>query len=87
MFEMATMVAVIMALGELIKRQEYVSSKYIPIITMGLGIIAGIVYIPHSTIAEGVMNGIIAGLTSNGVYSLGKGVLTAGKSKEDKTVD
>ncbi|KTS84424.1 hypothetical protein NS115_03560 [Paenibacillus jamilae] len=81
MFEMGTVVAVIIALGELIKRQEYVTAKYIPIITMCLGILAGIVYIPHVTIAEGIMNGVIAGLTSNGVYSLGKGILTAGKDK------
>ncbi|MFS0841182.1 phage holin family protein [Paenibacillus sp. 1P03SA] len=82
MFEMGTVVAVIIALSELIKRNQYVSAKYIPLFTMAVGIVAGIVYIPHTTIAEGIMNGIIAGLTSNGVYSLGKGVITAGKEKD-----
>lgn len=79
MFEMGTIIAVIIALGELIKRNDYISTKYIPIITMIFGIVAGLIYIPHGNISEGVMNGIIAGLTSNGLYSLGKGIFMAGK--------
>jgi hypothetical protein len=82
MFEMGTVIAVIMAFGQLIKQQNYMSNKYIPIVTMVLGIVAGLLYIPHGTVSEGVMNGIIAGLTSNGVYSFGKGLINGGKEKE-----
>lgn len=70
MYEIGVVVAVIIALGEFAKM--YIDAKYIPLISMALGLIAGLVYIPHVTIADGVMTGIMAGLAASKLYDLGK---------------
>ena len=70
MFEAGVVVAVIMALGQFIKR--YVDSKYIPLITLLLGVVGGYVYLPHQAIQDAIMNGVMLGLTSNGLFDMTK---------------
>ncbi|MCR8843064.1 holin [Paenibacillus sp. SC116] len=69
MYEIGVVAAVIIALGEFAK--IYVDAKYIPLLSMVLGIVAGIVYIPHETIADGVFVGILTGLAACKLYDVG----------------
>ena len=70
MFESGVVVAVIVAVGQLAKR--YMDNKYIPVVTLILGIIGGYVYLPHQTVQEAIMNGVMLGLTSNGLFDMTK---------------
>lgn len=80
MYEMGIVAAVIIALGEFSKL--YVDAKYIPLISLVLGVVAGIVYIPHEAIADGVFSGIITGLAACKMYDLGKPMVKTGNSNE-----
>lgn len=73
MFEIGVVVAVIMAVGEFAKR--YVNSKYIPAVTMALGVLAGYVYLPHAGVQDAIMNGVMVGLMSNGLFDTAKMVI------------
>ncbi|MTV50768.1 hypothetical protein GJ688_17695 [Heliobacillus mobilis] len=70
MFEASVVVAVLIALGQFAKL--YIDSKYIPLVTMFLGILAGLIYLPAETIQSGVFNGIIVGLSANGLFDITK---------------
>jgi len=73
MYEMGVVAAVIVALGEFAKL--YLHSAYIPLLSLALGITAGIVYIPHELLADGIFNGVITGLAACKMYDLGKTVV------------
>ncbi|MBC9786449.1 hypothetical protein H1S01_18495 [Heliobacterium chlorum] len=70
MFEPAVVVAVLIAIGQFAKL--YIDSKYIPLITLVLGLVAGVAYIPADTVQVGVLNGIIVGLSANGLFDVSK---------------
>lgn len=70
MFEAGMVVAVIIALGQLLK--QYINGKYIPIITLVLGILGGFFVMAHSTPQEAIINGIIAALSANGLFDVTK---------------
>jgi len=70
MYEIGVVVAVIIALGEFFKL--YVPAKYLPLISMAIGLAAGLLYIPHDTVANGIMTGIITGLAACKLYDVGK---------------
>jgi hypothetical protein len=74
MLEMSVVVAIMIAMGQLFKL--YFDGRYVPILTMVIGIIAGIYYLPHATLEAGILQGIIAGLTANGFYDLTKAAKT-----------
>lgn len=61
-------VAVIIAVSQFVRHLS--PAKYIPIISMVLGVIAGFVYIPNVNVQEAVMNGVIVGLTANGLFDV-----------------
>lgn len=83
MYEMGVVVAVIIALGEFAK--IYIDAKYIPLISLTLGVVAGIVYIPHEGIADGVFNGLITGLAACKLYDIGKPFVTTNKESKGET--
>ncbi|MBC9786762.1 hypothetical protein H1S01_20445 [Heliobacterium chlorum] len=70
MFESSVIVAVLIAAGQFAKM--YVDSKYVPLVTMALGIIAGAFYMPSDTLSAGIFNGIIVGLSANGLFDMTK---------------
>lgn len=70
MFEIGMVVAVLIAVGQFAK--VYVPTKYVPLLTMALGIVAGMFYIPHASIQEAIMYGLAAGLSANGMYDVTK---------------
>ncbi|MBC9785493.1 hypothetical protein H1S01_13375 [Heliobacterium chlorum] len=70
MFESGIVVAVLIAVGQFAKM--YIDNKYIPLVTLALGIVAGILYVPSDTIQTGILNGIIVGLSANGLFDATK---------------
>ncbi len=70
-------VALIMALAEVIKRIG-LDSRWIPLVDLGLGIVAGLaVYTGHLgySVVEGIIVGIACGLSACGLFSGVKNVL------------
>lgn len=63
---MTVIIAVIIALGQLLKNTG-VSAKYIPLVSLALGIVAGLVFFDGS-IANQILTGIVAGLSASGLY-------------------
>lgn len=70
MFEIGVVVAVVMALGQFAK--QYIPAKFIPLLTLVLGIAAGIFYLPADTLKEEVFNGVTVALAANGLFDLTK---------------
>ncbi|CAM2743325.1 hypothetical protein HAHI6034_03175 [Hathewaya histolytica] len=62
------MVAIVMGLSEVFKSLG-LNPKFVPILNLILGILLGIFYISNGRFKEGIMNGIIVGLSASGFYS------------------
>lgn len=69
MYEIGVVVAVIIAIGEFAKL--YVAAKWIPLLSMVLGLGAGLFYIPVDSVADGIMTGLMTGLAACKLYDIG----------------
>jgi len=67
-------VAVLIALGKLFKEMNFFPTKFIPLANITLGIVAGIFYLQPGNLQLAILEGIIVGLTSVGLYSSVKNV-------------
>ncbi|MTV47860.1 hypothetical protein GJ688_02530 [Heliobacillus mobilis] len=74
MFESSVIVGIIVALGQLAK--NYIDVKYIPALSLVLGILGGIFLMPADTLQTGITNGLIAGLSACGLYDVSKSIHT-----------
>lgn len=79
MYEIGVVVAVIIAIGEFAKL--YVSAKWIPLLSMVLGLGAGLFYIPADSVADGIMTGIMTGLAACKLYDIGAKAVKRPESK------
>ncbi|WP_453992091.1 holin [Bacillus nitroreducens] len=68
MFELALVIAVVIALTELVKRLEIIPVKYLPALSLVLGLVAGIFYVAASTIQDKIMFGLMIGLSAAGLF-------------------
>lgn len=80
MFDISVVVAVIVAVGQAAK--NFVPTKFMPLLSLVLGLIAGLFVLPHETIQEGVMNGLAAGLSAMGLFDVSKVVTKKLPTKE-----
>lgn len=71
MIDIALLIAVVIALTEVGKRTFKVDKKYLPLLSLGLGIIAGIVYLDGS-VKDVILQGIIVGLSASGLFDQSK---------------
>lgn len=78
MFEIGAIVAIIIALSQLFKNSG-VKAKFIPLINVVLGLLAGFFFIDAGTIQESVMYGLMIGLGASGLFDMSKVV-----TKKDK---
>ena len=74
MVEFGVLVGVIMGLSEIIKKLEYVPTKFIPVVNIVLGLAGGIFYLHPGDIMNGIIQGLVLGLTAGGFYSSVKNV-------------
>lgn len=68
MFELAIVIAVVVALTELVKRLEIIPAKYLPALSLVLGLVAGLYYVDASTIQDKIMFGLMIGLSASGLF-------------------
>ncbi|MFS0820749.1 holin [Bacillus sp. 1P02SD] len=68
MFELAVVIAVVIALTEFFKRLEFVPKKYLPAVTLIIGLLAGLFYVDVPTIQEKIMYGLMIGLSAAGLF-------------------
>lgn len=69
--------AVITGSMQMIKTQEYIPSKYIPLATLVIGVVVGIaggIIVFNVSPVIGAVGGLLAGLAAGGFYNLGKSV-------------
>lgn len=69
MIDLAIIVAVIVGLGQVLK--SFIPSKFMPLVSLGLGIVAGIGYVDGS-IHEQIFIGIAMGLAASGAFDVAK---------------
>lgn len=84
MYNEITMVALIMALAQLLKKTEkngFISSRYIPLLNLTLGVLAGF-YLAGASIT-GAITGMAIGLSACGVYDIGSNAFIGEKEPED----
>lgn len=72
MFEIAIVIAVVLALTEFIKRIGFLPEKYLPVVSLLLGLLAGIFYIDVVTLQEKIMFGLMIGLSAAGLFDQSK---------------
>jgi hypothetical protein len=70
MVELGLLIAVIVGLGQ-VGKQLGVSAKYLPVISLVLGIVGG-VFFADGEMANRVMTGIMLGLSASGLYDQSK---------------
>lgn len=69
MFEMAIIVAIVTALGQVVK--GFVPSKFMPIASVVIGIAAGYFFV-EGTVAVRVVYGVAIGLSASGLFDVAK---------------
>ena len=75
------LVALLIAVLEVIKKVEFVDHKFIPIMSLGLGILIGIFYSGFD-IKEGILYGVMLGVSAVGLYSGATNVVEGFKARE-----
>lgn len=71
MVEIGIVIAVIVGLNELIKGAFDIPTRYLPLISLLLGVIAGVFYL-DGNLAESIFQGIIIGLSASGLFDQSK---------------
>jgi hypothetical protein len=71
---------VIMAIAEMIKGLGF-PTKFIPLVNLALGLLAGFFAIPNETPVGSVITGLILGLSASGLYSGSKNVISGIRNK------
>ncbi|MDF2649494.1 MAG: holin [Paenibacillus sp.] len=69
MFELVVIVALVTGLCQVVK--QYVPTKIMPVISLGIGLAAGFTF-TTGTIQEHVFNGIAIGLAASGLFDISK---------------
>lgn len=64
-------IAVIIGLVELVKRLEWLPVKYLPLLSLVLGVIAGVIYL-EGTLKIKIILGIVMGLSASGLFDQSK---------------
>ena len=76
--EVAILIAVVTALTELIKRSNYVQSRFLPSISLAIGIVIGVFYL-DMPLKERVLYGMIIGLAAAGLFDQSKLITKKGE--------
>jgi|GEM_PF-5658156 hypothetical protein len=82
MFETSFLIAVVMGMTEFFKRMDWVKNRYLPLLSLGLGLIAGILYGRGTTLKERIPEGLLIGLAAAGLFDQTK-ILTKRNSGSD----
>ncbi|GAA0313854.1 hypothetical protein GCM10008967_00440 [Bacillus carboniphilus] len=72
MFEIAIVIAVVIALTEFVKKMDIIPVKFLPALSVLLGLIAGLFYVDVATLQEKIMFGLMIGLSAAGLFDQSK---------------
>lgn len=72
MFTITIIIAVVLSLTEFVKRLSLVPAKYLPAVSLFLGLLAGLFYADAATIQEKIMYGLMIGLAAGGLFDQSK---------------
>lgn len=72
MFEITIIIAVVVALTQFTKQMGFIPIKYLPAVSLVLGILAGLFYVDVSTLQEKIMFGLMIGLSAAGLFDQSK---------------
>lgn len=73
-YEGIALIPVITVLVNLIKKIG-ISNRVIPVISIVIGIIFGIIFYGEGDLKKGILAGMVMGMSASGLYSNGKSVL------------
>jgi len=76
--EVAILIAVVTALTELIKRSNYVQSRFLPSISLVIGTVIGAFYL-DMPLKERILYGMIIGLAAAGLFDQSKLITKKGE--------
>jgi hypothetical protein len=68
------LIPLVIGLSEAIKRIGF-NAKFIPVIDLILGLVAGIVFLSPGDLKAGIIQGIFIGLSASGLYSGTKNIV------------
>lgn len=80
MFDLAIIIAVVMSVTQLIKGLEFIPKKYLPVISLLLGLVAGLFYV-DGAVKEQIMYGLMIGLSASGLFDQSKVIKKKGDAK------
>lgn len=69
MFDIALIIAVVVALTQLVK--NFISTKYLPLLSLVLGIVAAVVYVDGDLKTQ-IGYGLMIGLSASGLFDQSK---------------
>jgi hypothetical protein len=72
------LIPIILGLCELAK-QAGVPSRWIPLVSLFLGVLFGVFYVSPVNTLDGILQGVVLGLSSMGLYSGPKSVFKGGR--------
>ncbi|MBA4550116.1 hypothetical protein H1R82_13205 [Thermoactinomyces intermedius] len=73
------LIPIILGVCEVLK-QLGLPNRWAPLASLALGVVAGVFFLPGS-ILEGVLQGLVLGLSASGLYSGPKNLIKRGKSQ------
>jgi hypothetical protein len=68
------LIPLVIGLSEAIKRIGF-NAKFIPVIDLILGLVAGLVFLSPGDLKDGIIQGICIGLSASGLYSGTKNIV------------
>ena len=79
MVDIALVIGIVVALVQLVKQLNFVDNKYLPVIALVIGVIAGVFYV-DGDIQQKILQGVIMGLSAAGLFDQTK-IITKGGQK------
>ena len=79
MVDIALVIGIVVALVQLVKQLNFVDNKYLPVIALILGVIAGVFYV-DGDLQHKILQGVIMGLSAAGLFDQTK-IITKGGEK------
>lgn len=65
-----------------VAKKSGVPTKVLPVLSLAIGLVVGIIYASNGDIKQGVLVGAMLGLSASGLYSGGKAVVESNAPKE-----
>ena len=79
MVDIALIIGIVVALVQLVKQLNFIDNKYLPVIALVIGVIAGVFYV-DGDVQTKILQGVMMGLAASGLFDQSK-IITKGGQK------